>query len=100
MSDILGYNIHIAFPLNGALAQLRGLKSAAFKKVRSRRLSGIFLLIIFASMHRNLRARARACTANLLAHANPNSPQAYFSDHQCFNGGPVAPFQVLRVFPE
>ena len=44
VSDILGYNIHIAFPLNGALAQLRGLKSAAFKKVRSRRLSGIFLL--------------------------------------------------------
>ena len=44
MSDILAYNIHIAFPLNGALAKLRGLKSAAFKKVRSRQLSGIFPL--------------------------------------------------------
>jgi hypothetical protein len=44
VSDIQAYNVHIAFPLNGALAKLRGLKSAAFKKVRSRRLSGIFLL--------------------------------------------------------
>jgi hypothetical protein len=92
VSDILAYNAHIAFPLNGALAKLRGLKSATFKKVRSRRLSGIFLLS-FSLPCIAICVHARS---NLRAHANPNSPQAY-SDHQRFNGGPMAPFQVLRI---
>jgi len=100
VSDIQAYNVHIAFPLNGALAKLRALKSAAFKKVRSRQTLRHPSFIIFLFMNRNLRARARACIsrarANLRAHANPNSPQA-FSDHQRFHRSPMAPLQVLRI---
>jgi hypothetical protein len=92
VSDILAYNVHFAFPLNGALAKLRGLKSATFKKVRSRRLSSIFLL----SFSLPCIAICLHARSNLRAHANPNSPQAY-SDHQRFNGGPMAPLQVLRI---
>jgi hypothetical protein len=35
VSDIEAYKIHMAFPVNGALARLRSLKAVAFSKVGS-----------------------------------------------------------------